>query len=196
MPIAGIILAAGEGRRMGCPKALLRTGGETFLARTARLLSAAGADPVIAVLGHEAGRVESEAGLPPGVIVKRNRRHREGMLTSVLAGLDAAEAALAGALLLHPVDHPLVADATIERVLHALRAGARIAVPSYGGRRGHPGGFAVAAWPALRAAPLEVGARAVLQVHPEWIVHCEGDPGCVAGIDTPEDYARLAALLS
>jgi CTP:molybdopterin cytidylyltransferase MocA len=190
MPIAGVILAAGEGRRMGGPKALLRSGGETFVARTARLLADSGADPVIAVLGHESDRVESEAGLPPGVLVVRNPRYRDGMLTSVLAGVAAAEATGAEALLLHPVDHPLVASATIERVVVALLAGARIAVPSHEGRRGHPGGFAASAWPALRAAPLDVGARAVLRDHPDWIIHCEGDPGCVAGIDTPDDYER------
>lgn len=190
MTIAGVILAAGEGRRMGGPKALLRAGGQSFLARVAGLLAAAGASPVIAVLGHDAGRVESESGLPPGVIVLRNAGYRDGMLSSVLAGLTAAEAARADGLLLHPVDHPLVSVATVERVVLALREGARIAVPSYQGRRGHPGGFAAAAWPALRAAPAAVGARVVLAEHPDWIVHCEGDPGCIAGIDTPEDQAR------
>jgi molybdenum cofactor cytidylyltransferase len=88
------------------------------------------------------------------------------------------------------VDHPLVAAETVARVLEALRGGARIAVPSHAGRRGHPGGFAAAAWPALRAAPAESGARAVLAAHPDWIVHVTGDPGCIAGIDTPEDHLR------
>jgi len=76
------------------------------------------------------------------------------------------------------------------RVVAALAAGALVAVPSHGGRRGHPGGFARATWPALRAAPPDRGARAVLAEHPEWVVHVPGDPGCVAGIDTMEDYER------
>jgi molybdenum cofactor cytidylyltransferase len=76
-------------------------------------------------------------------------------------------------------------------VVAALRSGARVSVPSHGGRRGHPGGFARAAWDALRAAPPSEGARFVLSSHPDWIVHVEGDRGCVAGIDTPEDYRRL-----
>jgi molybdenum cofactor cytidylyltransferase len=94
-------------------------------------------------------------------------------------------------VLLHPVDHPLVGEATVDRVIGALRAGARIAVPTYERRRGHPGGFARGAWPALRTASPAEGARSVLATHPDWIVHVEGDPGCVAGIDTPEDYRRL-----
>jgi molybdenum cofactor cytidylyltransferase len=120
-----------------------------------------------------------------------NEAHDDGMLGSVVAGLDAAEARGADAILLHPVDHPLVGEGTVARVTDALRAGTPIAVPSYGGRRGHPGGFARATWPALRAAPRTEGARHVLASHPEWIVHVQGDPGCVAGIDTPEDYRRL-----
>jgi CTP:molybdopterin cytidylyltransferase MocA len=145
---------------------------------------------VTAVLGHEADRVAAEA-LPPGVLRTDNPRHRDGMLSSILCGLAAAESAGADAVLLHPVDHPLVSPATVDRVLEALAAGAVIAIPTHGGRRGHPGGFARAAWPALRAAPPERGARAVLASNPGWVVHVEGDPGCVAGIDTPGDYERL-----
>jgi len=62
---------------------------------------------------------------------------------------------------------------------------------SYEGRRGHPAGFARTAWSALRLAPPDEGARAVLAAHPDWIVHVEGGPGCRAGINTPEDYRRL-----
>ena len=193
MRIAAVILAAGEGRRMGGPKALLSVGGETFLARAARLLSDAGAAPVIAVLGHDAERVRSEARLPADTIVALNPGYRVGMLSSVLRGLDAAEAQGAEAVLLHPVDHPLVAPATLTRVLQALRDGARIVVPSHAGRRGHPGGFSAACWPALRAAPADSGARAVLAAHPDWILHVTGDPGCIAGIDTPDDFSRLIA---
>ena len=125
-----------------------------------------------------------------------NPRPEEGMLSSILRGLDAAEAAGAEAVLLHPVDHPLVDPATVDRVVASLRGGARIAGRTYGSRRGHPGGFARAVWPALRAAPAERGARAVLADHPDWVVHVPGDPGCVLGIDTPDDYERWIAGVS
>jgi len=84
-----------------------------------------------------------------------------------------------------------VAEATVDRVADALQGGAVVAVPTHGGRRGHPAGFARPAWPALRAAPASVGARAVLSAHPQWIVHVTGDAGCIAGVDTLEDYRRL-----
>jgi molybdenum cofactor cytidylyltransferase len=189
--IVAVVLAGGRGARMGGPKALLRLGARSFLEHAAGMLLRPGVSDVVAVVGYEGERVVREAGLTGAVHVARNARHAEGMLTSVWCGLDAAEALGAGAVLLHPVDHPLVAPETIDRVVQALQDGATIALPSYGERRGHPGGFAYDAWPALRAAPLETGARVVLRDHPDWIVHVPGDPGCLAGIDTPEDYRRL-----
>jgi CTP:molybdopterin cytidylyltransferase MocA len=191
MRVAGIVLAAGEGRRAGGPKALLPLGEGTFLSHAVRLLDRPGVACVVAVLGAEAQRVRAEAALPAGVRVVVNEGWREGMLSSVRRGLDAAEAEGADAVLLHPVDHPLVEGETIDRVIEALRSGAAIAVPAWEGRRGHPGGFARAVFGELRDAPADRGARAVLAADPERVAHVEGGPGCLAGIDTPEDYRRL-----
>jgi nicotine blue oxidoreductase len=189
---SAILLAAGEGRRMGGPKALLRIDGETFLSRCARLLLRAGVERLIVVLGHEFERVAALGGLPAEALRVVNPAYREGgMLSSVLRGLEAAEAASGEAVLLHPVDHPLVAPATIDRGIEALARGGQIVAPSYGGRRGHPGGFARSVWPLLRAAPADQGVRAVLRSQADAVVHVAGDAGSVAGIDTPDDYRRL-----
>lgn len=191
MVIAGVILAAGRGRRMGGPKGLLEVHGVTFVERAVATFQLAGASPIVAVLGHEAERMEALLRPAGAASCVRNARPDEGMLSSILLGLEAAETAEADAVLLHPVDHPLVSPDTVTRVMEALRTGAVIAVPSHGGRRGHPGGFARGSWAALRRAPPDRGARAVLADHPEWVVHVAGDPGCLAGIDTPQDYERL-----
>ena len=191
MRIAALVLAAGRGRRAGGPKGLLRLGAVTFLEHAATLLARPLVSRVIVVLGHDAERVRAGASLPPDTLVIENAAWEQGMLGSILAGVAAAQADGADAVLIHPVDHPLVAGATIDRVAAALVDGALIAVPSHAGRRGHPGGFARESWAALRAAPPSQGARAVLAARPEWVVHVAGDPGCVAGIDTPDDYRRL-----
>jgi molybdenum cofactor cytidylyltransferase len=195
MRIVAVLLAAGEGRRIGGGKALLSIGDAagrtTFLARGAQLLARPGVAAVVAVLGHEADRVRAEGRLPPEVPTLDNPHYRDGMLTSIWCGLDAAEGLCAEAVLLHLVDHPLAAPETVDQVVRALEGGARIAVPSHAGRRGHPAGFARDAWPALRSASAGRGARGVLADHPDWVVHVPGDPGCVAGIDTPDDYRRL-----
>ena len=92
MRLWSIILAAGRGERIGGPKALLTLGGESFVARSARLLARPGIERVVAVIGHEADRVAREANLPPGVPMVVNARYGEGMLTSIQAGLEAAGA--------------------------------------------------------------------------------------------------------
>jgi molybdenum cofactor cytidylyltransferase len=188
--VVAIVLAAGEGRRIGGPKALLRLGEETFLAHACALLGRPGVASVVAVLGADAERVRALAGLPAGVRTAVNEGWREGMLSSVWRGLDAAEADAAEAVLLHPVDHPLVQASTIDRVVQALGSSAAIAVPTWEGRRGHPGGFHRAVFAELRAAPVDQGARVVLAADPRRVVHVPGDPGCVANVDTPADYER------
>ena len=50
--------------------------------------------------------------------------------------------------------------------------------------------FSPEARAALRKAPPEEGARAVLAAHPDRVVHVAGDPGCLVGLDTPEQYRR------
>ena len=189
--VAAIVLAAGEGRRMGGPKALARLGSGTFAAAVVACFDRPGVAARIVVTGAQAERVTAEAGWPCGVFLVVNERWADGMLTSVWAGLDAAESLGSDAVLLHPVDNPVVAGATIDAVVEALAGGATIAVPSHAGRRGHPAGFARAAWPALRAAALDGGARSVLSEHPDWVVHVPAGPDCLADIDTPEALRAL-----
>jgi len=190
MRVVAIVLAAGEGRRMGGPKALLRLGETTFLAHACRLFARPGVASVVAVLGAEAERVRVEAGLPAEATVVVNDRWREGMITSVWKGLDAAEALAGDAVLLHPVDNPFVEPATIDAVIAALAGGAEIAVPSHGGRRGHPAGFVRDAFSALRRAPTDQGARAVLAQDPRRVVHVPAGEGCLVDLDGPRDLAE------
>jgi CTP:molybdopterin cytidylyltransferase MocA len=193
--VIAVVLAAGEGRRMGGPKALVPLGATTFLARACAALGRPGVAGVVAVLGAHAARVRREAPVPKGVRVVVNERWPDGMLSSLWTGLDAAEGAGAEAVLVHPVDNPFVEAATVDAVIAALAKGARIAVPSHGGRRGHPAGFARESWAALRAAPLDRGARAVLAERPEWVVHVEAGPDCLVDLDTPADLrASLKGL--
>jgi len=183
-----VVLAAGEGRRMGGPKALLPIGDTSFVAHACGLLARPGVAAVVAVIGAGADRVRAEARIPGNVTVVENEGWPEGMLSSVWRGLDAAEPLGAEAILLHPVDHPLVSPQTVDRVVAALNDGAFAAVPTHDGRRGHPGGFGREALGDLRDAPRDEGARAVLAAHADQVVHVEGDPGCLVGVDTPDQY--------
>ena len=141
MRVAAVVLAAGEGRRMGGPKALARLGDTTFVSAAASRLARAGVAHRIVVIGADAERVLATAELPAAVTVVTNTRWGEGMLTSVWAGLDAAQALAAEAVLIHPVDNPLVAPETVDAVVAALASGARIAVPEPRGSARPPGGI-------------------------------------------------------
>jgi CTP:molybdopterin cytidylyltransferase MocA len=185
--IVAVVLAAGEGRRMGGPKALLRLDDESFLARVCAMLSRTSLDAVVAVLGARAEQVRREAAIPAAVDVVVNEAWRSGMLSSVWRGLDRAEALGCDAVLLQPVDHPFVEPPTVDAVCAALRGGAAIAVPTFSGRRGHPGGFSRLLFPELRLADPGKGARSVLDVEPSRVVHVPGGAGCRRGVNTPED---------
>src|SRR6185295_13368035 len=108
MRVVAVVLAAGEGSRMGGPKALLRVGPLNFLDMCLRALDRPRVGAAVVVVGHRAAEVR--ALVPPRgtPTVVENPAYGTGMLSSVLAGLDAAAALAADAVLLHPVDHPRV----------------------------------------------------------------------------------------
>src|SRR5688500_4740555 len=124
--VAAIVLAAGQGTRIGGPKAMLAWHGRPMLAAVCALFARESVGERIVVLGHEAERVLASCPLPPSVRTVINDRHAEGMLSSILAGLAAAEGQGADAVLLHPVDHPLVEGDTVDAVVRALEDGAII----------------------------------------------------------------------
>jgi len=88
--IAGIILAAGEGRRIGRSKALLRIGGVTFLAGIVSALREAGCDPVCVVGGAEAEKVKEET-RKSGASFVLNENWRKGQFSSLRVGLRDVE---------------------------------------------------------------------------------------------------------
>ncbi len=94
--ITALILAAGESRRMGSPKALLPyplEGGAqtTFLEHLLDVFARSKAAPVLVVVGHDAARIR-ESVVWGGARILLNDRYREGMLSSIRAGLDEIEA--------------------------------------------------------------------------------------------------------
>ena len=151
--IAGVILAAGESRRMGRSKPLVRRRGETFLAHGVRLLWTQ-CDCVVVVLGKEGARVRREAeeefaGLASRGALGRdlqrahragrrsarlevhfveNQAYRRGMLTSARLGLATALRLRPDAVLLTLVDHPAVRPETVR----ALGSSIAQAVKAYG----------------------------------------------------------------
>ncbi|MGA9625068.1 MAG: nucleotidyltransferase family protein [Bryobacteraceae bacterium] len=187
LSVAGLILAAGESRRMGFPKALLRYREETFLDRLAGLFGAR-CSPVIVVLGAEAERIR--VGGHPSATFVVNPDWARGQTTSMQCGLRAVPPEADG-VLFTLVDHPAVAPATIDALLAGPRA-ALVRVPRYHGRRGHPIWFSRELVSEFLALPVTGAARDVVRSHTAQTQFLDlDDPGILADIDDPEAYRRL-----
>jgi len=180
---------------MGAVKALLPTpGGASFLATLAAALTAGGADAVVVVVGYHADAVREHASRNRlAVEVVENPDPARGQLSSLLVALEWAAPRGAEALLVAPVDQPLVAAATVRDVIAAWRRTlAPIVRPCRGARHGHPVLFDARVFPELRAADLAAGARPVVRAHAADLVDVPSDdPGAFDDIDTPEDYRRV-----
>jgi len=187
-----IVLAAGESRRMGQPKAGLRVspGGPTFAAAAVAALHAAGLGEVTVVAGAHPEAVSAAVAGLKGVRVVVHDGWAAGQLSSLRAGLDAVDAPDVDALVVTLVDCPLVRVATVIRLVETWRATrAPIVRPAINDRHGHPVVFDRAVFDDLRTAPLEVGAKAVIARWREALVNVPvDDPGVLADIDTPADY--------
>ncbi|MCI3933871.1 nucleotidyltransferase family protein [Streptomyces sp. AN091965] len=191
--VAGLLLAAGGGRRLGgCPKALLEHRGELFVERAARALREGGCTRVHIVLGATADVVREQATLP-GYVLVDNPDWREGMGSSLRAGLASLSGTGARAALVTLVDQPGVGAAAVARLLAAHRSPADLAAAAYDGERGHPVLFGADHWDGIAAAATgDQGARAYLKEHAGalTLVEC-ADVAEPYDIDTFSDLERL-----
>jgi CTP:molybdopterin cytidylyltransferase MocA len=190
--VAGVLLAAGSGSRLGQPKALVMLAGQSLVARGIALLRAGGADPVVVVTG-----AAELADPPDGVTCVHNPDWPSGMGSSLAAGLaavppgcDAAVVALA--------DQPLIGPESVRRLIAAHRAGASVAVACYDGQPRNPVLISREHFGEVVAlAAGDVGARPFLRAHPDLIARVEcADTGRPDDIDSPEDLARVEELLA
>jgi molybdenum cofactor cytidylyltransferase len=189
--ISGILLAAGESRRMGSPKALLRYQGTTFVERICRAYLTAGVDELIVVLGARAYELRRAIPAHPILRTVVNPRYFQGQLSSLMTGIGALSPDSEAAVV-NLVDHPLISAQTIGALIASFRADPLpILIASYNGKRGHPVLFSKHVYGEILAAPLDQGAKVVVRKDPSRVRELPlDDPGILADIDTPEDYRR------
>jgi CTP:molybdopterin cytidylyltransferase MocA len=190
--VAGLLLAAGAGRRMGQPKALLRdAGGVPFLDRAVGLLLE-GCESVTVVLGasaDEARTLLDEAGWidDPAVDVVVAEDWTEGMGASLRTGLTALQGRPCDAALVTLVDLPDVGDAVLRRVLDTASGPTALVRATYAGQPGHPVLLGRDHWAAVVAtAEGDRGARTYLEAHEPVACEC-GDLASGRDVDRPED---------
>ncbi|MGI5520572.1 nucleotidyltransferase family protein [Micromonospora sp. CA-259024] len=188
---AGLLLAAGAGRRYGRPKALVELDGESLVRRGVRLLSDGGCAIVHVVLGAGADEVPDL----PGAVSVRHDRWFEGMGSSLRRGLASLPADVPAAVVAL-VDQPLLSPVAVRRVRGAYAGGAAVAVATYAGRPGHPVLLPRETWPLLDGYAIgDRGARDLLRDRPDLVVEvpCD-DVGSSVDVDTPADLHRLRTV--
>lgn len=189
-----LLLAAGRARRFGSDKRMALTGSRLTLLEQSISLYMERALPVYVCLSARAEDDELESiAVAAGASVLRCAAAQGGM------GCTIAEAA--GRVPMHPAlfialaDMPAVASGTLT-VLRQNAAADRVVYPVYRGRRGHPVVFGSQFFSLLQNLEGDRGASLILTQHASRCVALPvDDPGVLLDADTPEQLARLSAVI-
>jgi molybdenum cofactor cytidylyltransferase len=188
---AAAILAAGESKRMGQPKALVPFQGSTFVEH----LIAATRHPRVGitrvVLGAGAEAIRANLKVEPAWIVV-NADWPTGQLSSIHAAIRSLPAGATEGILVCPVDHPLVSAHLVAALIAAFDAGGKLIVlPKHNGRRGHPVLFGAGVYEELLAAPVAVGARQVVWNNAAEVIEVETkEEGVILNLNDPETVRK------
>ena len=187
-----IVLAAGASRRFGSPKQLARVDGQSLLQRAiAHATDSVGAGVSVVLGAHAAAIAET---LPPGsASLLINRHWQEGIASSIRLGVQRLPGACDGVMLVL-ADQPLVASATLQRLITAWRRQPRQIVAShYASVTGVPAIFPRWCFPDLTSLRGDQGARVVIRRYMQHVVRLV-HPEAAVDIDYPEDLLELSDL--
>ncbi len=192
--IGAVLLAAGEGRRMGgVAKSLITLQGVPLISRKLVALSGAGVDEVVVVTGYASAEVEQQVQSFP-VTVVHNPSHAKGQEGSVRLGL----AALSGefdAVFVMPSDQPLIESDDLIELISAFkkRAAGHVVIPFVNGQRGNPILLDEVAVAEILASDTNLACRHLTDKHPELVSAYEtGNTHYTIDLDTPNDLQMLA----
>ncbi len=185
-----MLLAAGESRRMGRPKALLPWRGTTLLAHQLDALLAGGADRVVVVLGHRPEDLQPIVQERSGVTGVINPAYAQGKTTSIKAGLSALGSPEPGTILLLNVDQPRSPDTIRQLLRHHVESKGLITIPTYAGKGGHPIAVDSALLPELQCISEEtLGIKSVVRAHQDATFRVEmAIAEVLLDLNTPEEY--------
>jgi len=207
--IAVVILAAGESRRMGQPKALLpfpenfpsasqrAKTPKTFLEHLIEVTRHPRADILRVVVGAHADAIRARLKLQNDVIVV-NENWQKGQLSSLQAAIRSLPAGETEGMLVCLVDHPLISAQLVSLLIETFERGTNeIVIPTYRGKRGHPVIFPNALYAELLAAregaPENSGARAVVHAHTTDVVEVPVDEeGVIINLNDPDTFRRFS----
>jgi molybdenum cofactor cytidylyltransferase len=186
--IVGIILSAGESKRMGTPKQLLPWGNTIVLQHVVDVAAASRLETIRLILGYRAEEIAGRITVPAKVGIAINQDFREGMGSSVKCGIKNSPPD-AEAFMVLLGDQPFIDTKVIDTLIASYREGRQgITIPVHNGRRGHPVIFDSQYREELLSIS-DQGAREVVKKHTENIFEVRMDsPNVLNDMDTPQDY--------
>ncbi len=186
--IAGLMLAAGQSRRMGSANKLLEDlDGKPMLRHSLEALSASQIDGITVVTGHQADRVrEAVSDLP--VSFADSPAYANGLAETVKRGIAALPDSADGVLICLG-DMPRVKTETLNRLIAAFdpTEGRAICVPVHQGKRGNPVLFARRFFAEIMDLSGDTGAKSLIGAYEDQVAEIAvDDPGVLLDLDTPE----------
>jgi molybdenum cofactor cytidylyltransferase len=193
--VAGVVLAAGSSTRMGKNKLLLDLDGEPVVRRAVRRAAAAGLDPIIAVLGHEAELVQRELdGLDPPCRIVVNPDYERGINSSLKTGIAALPATAVAAVVML-ADMPLVTAEMIATLVTRYRASeAPLVISDYEGVNAPPMLYDRVLFEELRVMEGEGCGRQVVRRHRTSAVVVAWPVAGLTDLDVPSDYELVRSF--
>lgn len=182
--VSAVVLAAGMAARMAAVKQLLPLHGKPLLEHVLDSLRASDLREIVLVLGFAADEIRRRVPLHSEKIVI-NHAYREGMASSLRAGISAINTASKAALIVL-ADQPLVRTSTINRLIAEPDT---IAIPTHNGQRGNPVLIGRSLFPEVLQLSGDTGCRALFSAHASEIVEVPvDDPGILIDFDTRADW--------
>lgn len=188
-----LLLAAGLSSRMKRQKLLMPFRGGVMIDAVIRSLTAAGFERTIVVASAEvASHMENSYAHTDAVITLLNEQPERGQASSLVLGVEAADAACDFCVML--ADQPLVTSEEIAVYKEAFeRRNTRYTalVPQRDGRVGHPIFFSHIWRERLVHARDDVGGRFIVASFPDEVWSVSGEDSFFTDIDTPQDYEKI-----
>lgn len=193
--VVAIVLAAGGSSRLGTPKQLVPFRGAPLVRHAAAAAAGAGARPVIVVLGAQSEKVGAAVQGLEGVVSVENEQWREGMASSIAAGVREAERIDpdCDGVLIAVADQPLVDESALRRLLDAFGSGHRVVASAYSETIGVPAVIGREHFHELLALTGDAGAGMWLRAGGA-PVHRVRMPDAAIDVDCAEDAKRLADI--
>jgi CTP:molybdopterin cytidylyltransferase MocA len=186
--INAIILSAGESKRMGKLKPLLKFNDKTFIEQIISILQLSNVDRITVVLGAEAEKIKNSVDLS-GIHIVINKDYKKGQLSSLITAIKNTPEETE-AILVCLVDNPFITEELTNKIVEEYKKNKYpIIVPVYQGQNGHPVLFDRSLFDELLNAPEDKGARYVIYKNEEKVFKLEtNDRGAIIGINSLEDY--------